>query len=77
MPGACAYHLLRKSNARIAELIDENSHMHDLLNSGGSVQRFDSAGQLSAAPWRSRRLFFPGRWRLWRPDPARSGARGA
>jgi N-methylhydantoinase B len=42
MPGACAYHLLRKSNAGIAELIGGNSHMHDLLNAGGSVQRFDS-----------------------------------
>ena len=42
MPGACAYHLLRKSNARIAELIEENSHMHDLLNAGGSVQRLNS-----------------------------------
>ena len=42
MPGACAYHLLRKSNAGIAELIDANTHMHDLLNAGGSVQRFDS-----------------------------------
>ena len=42
MPGACAYHLLRKSNAGIAELIEENSHMHDLLNAGGSVQRLDS-----------------------------------
>jgi N-methylhydantoinase B len=42
MPGACAYHLLRKSNAGIAELIEENSHMHDLLHAGGSVQRFDS-----------------------------------
>ena len=42
MPGACAYHLLRKSNAGIAELIDGNTHMHDLLEAGGSVQRFDS-----------------------------------
>src|SRR5580700_7134846 len=42
LPGACAYHLLRKSNASIAELIDANTHMHDLLAAGGSVQRFDS-----------------------------------
>ena len=42
MPGACAYHLLRKSNAGVAELIDANVHMHDLLNAGGSVQRFNS-----------------------------------
>jgi N-methylhydantoinase B len=42
MPGACAYHFLRKSNASIAELIDANTHMHDLLAAGGSVQRFDS-----------------------------------
>jgi N-methylhydantoinase B len=42
IPGACAYHLMRKSNAGIAELIDANTHMHDLLNAGGSVQRFDS-----------------------------------
>ena len=42
MPGACAYHLLRKSNAGIAELIDANTHMHDLLAAGGSVQRFNS-----------------------------------
>jgi N-methylhydantoinase B len=42
LPGACAYHLLRKSNAGVAQLIDANTHMHDLLNAGGSVQRFDS-----------------------------------
>jgi len=42
MPGACAYHLLRKSNAGIGDLIDANTHMHDLLDAGGSVQRFDS-----------------------------------
>jgi N-methylhydantoinase B len=42
MPGACAYHLLRKSNAGIGELIDANTHMRDLLAAGGSVQRFDS-----------------------------------
>jgi len=42
MPGACAYHLLRKSNADIGDLIDGNTHMHDLLDAGGSVQRFDS-----------------------------------
>ena len=41
MPGACAYHLLRKSNAGISELIDANTHMHDLLDAGGSVQRLD------------------------------------
>jgi N-methylhydantoinase B len=41
MPGACANHLLRKSNADIAGLIEANTHMHDLLNAGG-VQRFDS-----------------------------------
>jgi N-methylhydantoinase B len=42
MPGACAYHLLRKSNGTIGDLIDTNTHMHDLLAAGGSVQRFDS-----------------------------------
>jgi N-methylhydantoinase B len=42
LPGACAYHLLRQSNAGVAALIDANTHMHDLLNAGGSVQRFDS-----------------------------------
>ena len=73
MPGACAYHLLRKSNAGIAELIEDNSHMHDLLNAGGSVQRFNSKpGHLRAASRRRARLLFPGRRRLWRSDPARS-----
>jgi N-methylhydantoinase B len=42
MPGACAYHLLRQSNAGIAELIDANTHMHDLLNAGDDVRRLDS-----------------------------------
>lgn len=42
MPGACAYHLLRNSNAGIGELIDANTHMRDVLDAGGSVQRFDS-----------------------------------
>jgi len=42
MPGACAYHLLRKSNGGIADLIEANTHMHDLLNAGGGVQHFDS-----------------------------------
>ena len=42
MPGACAYHLLRKSNAPIADLIEGHSHMHDLLDAGSGVQRFDS-----------------------------------
>ena len=42
MPGAIAYHLLRKSNAGIAELIDANTRYHDLLVAGGSVQRFNS-----------------------------------
>ena len=37
-----SYHLLRKSSIETGELIDQNSHMHDLLNAGGSVQRFDS-----------------------------------
>ena len=41
-PGACAYHLLRKSNAGIAELIKTNSHMSDLFDAGGGVRRFDS-----------------------------------
>jgi N-methylhydantoinase B len=42
LPGACAYHVLRRSNAGVAALIDANTHMHDLLQAGGSVQRFDS-----------------------------------
>jgi N-methylhydantoinase B len=42
LPGACAYHLLRKSNAAIAELIEANTHMHDLLQAGGGITRFDS-----------------------------------
>jgi N-methylhydantoinase B len=42
MPGACAYHLLRKSNAPIADLIEGHSHMHDLLDAGSGVQRSDS-----------------------------------
>lgn len=42
MPGACAYHLLRKSNADMAGLIEANSHMHDLLAAGRGVTRFDS-----------------------------------
>jgi N-methylhydantoinase B len=42
MPGACAFHLLRKSNGDIAGLIDANTHMHDLFNAGGSVQRLES-----------------------------------
>jgi N-methylhydantoinase B len=53
LPGACAYHLLRAPThpsppcrggmgGGIAQLIDANTHMHDLLNAGGSVQRFDS-----------------------------------
>ncbi len=53
MPGACAYHLLRAPTlpspasgggmgGGIAELIDANAHMHDLLDAGGSVRRFDS-----------------------------------
>ncbi len=42
MPGACAYHLLRSSNTGIGELIAANTHMRDLLDAGGSVQRFDS-----------------------------------
>jgi N-methylhydantoinase B len=42
MPGACAYHVTRKSNEGIAALIDGNTHMHDLLNAGGNVHRFDS-----------------------------------
>jgi N-methylhydantoinase B len=41
MPGACAYHLLGKSNAGIGELIEGNAHMRDLLEDGG-VRRFDS-----------------------------------
>jgi len=41
MPGACAYHLLRKSNADIAQLIEANSHMLEVLAAGG-VRRFDS-----------------------------------
>jgi len=42
MPGACAYHLLRQSNAVIARLIESNGHMHDLLAAGAGVKRFDS-----------------------------------
>ena len=53
MPGACAYHLLRTRSlpsptseggvgGGIAELIDANAHMHDLLEAGDSVRRFDS-----------------------------------
>jgi N-methylhydantoinase B len=42
MPGACAYNFLRRSNGGIAELIEANTHMRDLLEAGGSVQRFDS-----------------------------------
>jgi N-methylhydantoinase B len=50
MPGACAYHLLRTPSPAsgggkgggIADLIEQNSHMHDLLEAGSSVQRFDS-----------------------------------
>jgi N-methylhydantoinase B len=42
MPGACAFHLLRKSNGDIGELIDANTHMHDLFEAGGSVQRLES-----------------------------------
>jgi len=50
MPGACAYHLLRspspasggRTGGGMAELIDANSHMHDLLDAGGEVHRFDS-----------------------------------
>jgi N-methylhydantoinase B len=42
MPGACAYHLLRRSNASIGELIEANTHMQDLFNAGGSVERLDS-----------------------------------
>ncbi len=53
MPGACAYHLLRAPTlpspasgggmgGGIAELIDANAHMHDLLEAGGSVHHFDS-----------------------------------
>jgi N-methylhydantoinase B len=52
MPGACAYHLLRSSTfsfhasgegkkGGVTELIDANTHMHDVL-AGGGVQRFDS-----------------------------------
>ena len=42
MPGACAYHLLRKSNAGVAELIEANTHMGDLLDADGNVTRLDS-----------------------------------
>jgi N-methylhydantoinase B len=42
MPGACAFHLLRKSNAAIADLIDANTHMHDLFDAGGAVQHLDA-----------------------------------
>jgi N-methylhydantoinase B len=42
MPGACAFHLLRKSNGAIGDLIDANTHMHDLFDAGGSVQRLES-----------------------------------
>jgi len=42
MPGACAFHLLRKSNEDIGELIDANTGMHDLFEAGGNVQRLES-----------------------------------
>jgi N-methylhydantoinase B len=42
MPGACAFHLLRKSNGDIGELVDANTRMHDLFEAGGSVQRLES-----------------------------------
>ena len=53
MPGACAYHLLRSPThpspasgggmgGGIADLIDANTHMHDLFDAGSAVQRFDS-----------------------------------
>jgi N-methylhydantoinase B len=42
LPGACAFHLLRKSNEDIGELIDANTRMHDLFEAGGSVQRLES-----------------------------------
>jgi N-methylhydantoinase B len=42
MPGACAFHLLRKSNGAIGDLIDANTNMHDLFDAGGSVQRLES-----------------------------------
>ena len=41
MPGACAFHLLRKSNEDIGELIDANTGMHDLFEAGGNVQRLE------------------------------------
>jgi N-methylhydantoinase B len=42
MPGACASHLLRKSNGDIADLINANTEMRDLFDAGGSVQRLES-----------------------------------
>ena len=74
MPGACAFHLLRKSNGAIGDLIDANTHMHDLLNAGGSVQRLESQARSFRAPSRRRLcLFVSGRRRLRRSDPPRSG----
>jgi N-methylhydantoinase B len=53
MPGACAFHLLRtpsppasasggRTGDGIGDLIDANTHMHDLFAAGGSVERLDS-----------------------------------
>jgi N-methylhydantoinase B len=42
MPGACAFHFLRKSNSDIAALINANTHIHDLFAGGGSVQRLEA-----------------------------------
>ena len=75
MPGACAYHLLRKSNADIAGLIEANAHMRDLLDADGAVQRLEfQAWPFPAASGRRAGVFIPGRRRLWRSDPPRSRA---
>jgi N-methylhydantoinase B len=42
MPGACAHHLLVKSDADAGELIKSYTHMKAVMNSNGSVQRMDS-----------------------------------